>query len=97
MVREPPRINSEQGMYGNLPILYEDLDDGSDPIVLGMTLKPTHKQWNRNPIGNEPKNGRGRGELYEQLPNLCVLLHVGFPVIFYLKVLDALRGLKVGR
>ena len=50
MVREPPRINSEQGMYGNLPTLYEDLDDGSDPIVLGATLKPTQTQWNRNPM-----------------------------------------------
>ena len=45
MVREPPRINSEQGMYGKLPTLYEDLDDGQDPIALGVTLKPTHKQW----------------------------------------------------
>ena len=50
MVREPPRINSEQGMYGNHPTLYEDLDDGSDPIVLGATLKPTQTQWNRNPM-----------------------------------------------
>ena len=41
MVREPPRTNSEQGMYGNLPTLYGDLDDESDPIVLGVTLKPT--------------------------------------------------------
>ena len=85
MVREPPRINSEQGMYGKLPAtLYEYLDDGSDPIVLGVTLKPTHKQWNRNPVWNEPKTGRGEGGLYGQLPNLCVLLHVGYPVLFLL-------------
>ena len=73
MNRESPRINSEQGMYGKLPTLHEDPDDGSDPIVLGVTLKPTHKQWKRNPVWNEPKNGRSGGELYDQLPNLCVI------------------------
>ena len=44
MVREPPRTNSEQGL------LYGVLDDESDPIALGVTLKLTHKQWNRGPI-----------------------------------------------
>ena len=87
MVREPPRIKSEQGMYGKLPMQYEDLLDGSLPIVLGVTLKPTHKQWDRSPIWNEPKNGRGGGELFDQLPILCVLLHVGYPVL-----LDAVCG-----
>ena len=38
------RINSDQEVYGELPTLYEDLDDGSDPIALRVTLKPTHKQ-----------------------------------------------------
>ena len=52
MVHEPPRTNSEseQGMYGKLPMQYRDLDDEADPIALGVTLKPTHKQWNRSPI-----------------------------------------------
>ena len=50
MVREPPQIKFEQWMYGKLPTLYEMLDDGSDPIVLGVTLKRTHKRWNRNPM-----------------------------------------------
>ena len=80
-VREPPRINSEQRVYGKPPTLYEDLDGGSDQIVLGVTLKPIHKQWNRNPVWNEPKTGIGEG-LYGQLPSLCVLLHVVYPVLF---------------
>ena len=57
MVRELPHTNSEQGMYGKHPALYEDLDDGSNPINLGVTLKLTRSQWNKQ------KNGRGGGEL----------------------------------
>ena len=64
MVREPPRRDSEQGIYGKLPTLYVDLDDGPDPTVFGVTLKPTHKKkWNLNPVWFEPKTGRGGGEL----------------------------------
>ena len=44
MVREPPRRDSEQGIYGKLPTLYVDLDGGPDPTVFGVTLKPTHKK-----------------------------------------------------
>ena len=51
MVHEPPRTNSEQGMYGKkFPTLYGVNDDESDPIDFGVTLKPTRKQWNRSPI-----------------------------------------------
>ena len=82
MVREPPRINSEQGMYRKLPKIYEDLDDGSEPLVLRVTLKPTHKQWNGNPIWNEPKNGRAVGELFDQLPDLYGVLHVDIQCFF---------------
>ena len=78
MVREPPRTHSEQEVYGKLPTLYGDLDNESDPAALEVTLKLTLKQWNRGPIWNKPKNGKGGGELYDQLPNLCVQLHVGY-------------------
>ena len=55
-VREPPRINSERGMYGKFPTLYEDLDGGSDPIDLfsdntckeGSVLGPGSRQNLRN-------------------------------------------------
>ena len=87
MVREPPRTNSEEGMYGKPPTLYRGQIDGSDPVALGVTLKPTRKQWDLNPIWSERKNGRGR-ELCDQLPNLCVLLHVGYKVFFGMTSLD---------
>ena len=79
-------------MYGKLPTLYEDVDDGLDQIVVGVTLKPIHKQWNRNPVWNEPKTGIGERGLYGQLPNLCVLLHVGYPMHFDMTFLDAVCG-----
>ena len=88
MVRELPRTNSEQGMYEKLPTLFGVLNDESDPIVLGVNLKPTRKQWNRSPIWNESKNNTGGGELYDMLPNLCVLLQVGYPVLLDIKFLD---------
>ena len=39
LVHGPPRIHSEQGMYGKLPKLYEDLNDGLDPITLGYIFE----------------------------------------------------------
>ena len=35
----------------------------------------------RSPIWSEPKNVRGGGDLYNQLPKLSLLLHVGYPML----------------
>ena len=78
--------------------IYHDSEEtlqmqNSVEIALGMTWKPTRKQWNRSPMYNELKNGRGGGELYDQLPNVCVLPHAaGYPVLLVMKFLDTVCG-----